>query len=101
MDSQHGSGVHHVCIDGLRFKACNGIELLDCRSTETCKSPENSTLDLCDLCVFHGINQCVLGLGGMVLQLLCGIFLAEGGNLVEIHFEVVSHLLGKFILRSS
>merc|ERR1719191_1073587 len=72
-----------VCIDGLRFKACNGIELLDRRSTETCKSPEHSTFDLRHLSVLHCINKSVLGLSCMVLQPLAVSSLPKGAILLK------------------
>merc|ERR1719326_1864771 len=82
-----------VCIDGLRLEACNGIELLDRRSTETCKSPENSTFDLRDFSVLNSVHQGILGLGRMVLKFFSCVFLAKRCNLVEVHLKVVCHLL--------
>merc|ERR1719316_1065231 len=42
--------------------------------------------------------KCVLGLGSMILELLCGIFLTEGSNLVEVHLQIMGHFLGEVIL---
>merc|ERR1719198_442350 len=89
-----------VCVNGLRLKASNCIKLLDSRCAQPCQCSEHSALDLGDFCVFHSVDEGVLCLGGVILELLCGILLTEGRNLVEIHLEVMCHLLGKLILRS-
>merc|ERR1719263_1550272 len=83
-----------VGIDGLGLKACNGVKLLDGSRTKTCQCTEHCPLDLCDLSILHCIHQCVLGLGGLVLQFSCSVLLAERGNLVEV-------LLGRFCLLRS
>merc|ERR1719387_1791156 len=72
-----------VGIDGLRLETRNGIELLDRGSTEPRQRPENSTLDLCHLCVLHGVDEGVLRLGRMVLQLLGSVLLTNGAILLR------------------
>merc|ERR1719439_412748 len=51
-----------VCINGLGLQACDGVELLDRRGTQTGQCPEDSTLDLCDLCILHCIDEGILRL---------------------------------------
>merc|ERR1719230_1517401 len=87
-----------VCIDGLGLQACNSVELLDRGSTQAGQCPEDSTLDLCDLCVLHCIDEGILRLCCMVLEFLGGVLLTERSDLVEVHLEVVSHLGGELIL---
>merc|ERR1719198_1223444 len=87
-----------VCVNGLGFESSNGVELLDGGSTQAGERPEDSALDLRDLCILHGIDQGVLSLGGMVLQLLCCVLFAERSDLIEIHLEVVCHLFRKLVL---
>mmetsp|Transcript_1379 Transcript_1379/g.2534 ORF Transcript_1379/g.2534 Transcript_1379/m.2534 type:complete len:280 (+) Transcript_1379:144-983(+) len=89
-----------ICINCLRFQSCYSVKFLDGGCAQACERPENCPLDFSDLCVLHGIHQRVLRLRGMILKLLRSIFLAERCDLVEIHLEIVSHLLGKVILRS-
>merc|ERR1719160_987445 len=89
-----------VRIDCLRFKPGDGIKFLDRGSAQTSQRSEDSPLDLCDLCVLHSVDQGVLGLCGMVLELLGRVFLTEGRNLVEIHLQIMCHLLGEVILWS-
>merc|ERR1712227_498871 len=73
-----------VGINRLCFKASNRVKFLDCRCAKACESPEDSSLDLCHLCVLHRIDEGVLRLCSMVLQLLRCVLLPEGRNLVEI-----------------
>merc|ERR1719326_158776 len=89
-----------VGINGLGLKARNSIELLDGCRTEAGQGTEYRALDLRNLSVLHGIDQGVLGLCGVVLQLLGSVLLTERSNFVEVHLQVVCHLLGKVILRS-
>merc|ERR1719313_153256 len=88
-----------VRVDCLCLKTCNGIELLDSRSSKTGQGTENRAFDLRHLCVFNCVNQCVLGLGSMVLELFGGVLFTKGGDLVEVHFQIMCHLLCKLILR--
>merc|ERR1719440_1463326 len=62
-----------VRIDGLRLEAGNGVELLDRSSTEPRERAEDRALDLGHLRVLHGVHQRVLGVSGVVLQLLCRV----------------------------
>merc|ERR1719198_1016809 len=87
-----------VCIDGLRFQARNGIKLLDRSRTESGQCSEDCALDFGDLGVFHRIDQSVLGLGSMILEFLCGILLTERRDLVEVHLQIMGHLLSEIIL---
>merc|ERR550537_641677 len=89
-----------VRIDGLCLQARDCVEFLDCGSTETSQSAENSTFNLCNLRVFNGIYKSVLGLGSVVLELLGSVLLTKGRNLIEVHLQIVCHLLGKLILWS-
>merc|ERR1719158_1666514 len=90
-----------VCIDGLRFKTCYGVKLLDGSSTQTSQCPKHCPLDFCNLSILDSIHQGVLRLGGMVLKLLCRVFFAKGCNLVEIHFQIMCHFLCELILGCS
>merc|ERR1712196_552339 len=87
-----------VGIDRLGLKTSYRVKLLDRRRAQTSKRAEDRTLDFRDLCVLDRIDQRVLRLCRVVLQLLCGVLLTEGSNLVEVHLEVVRHLLRKVIL---
>merc|ERR1719375_2607545 len=89
-----------VCIDCLSLEASNSIELLDGSCTKPCQCTEDGTLDLGHLCVLNSIDKSVLGLRCVVLQLLCGIFLPKGCNLVEVHLKIVCHFLCQLIFRS-
>merc|ERR1719160_256464 len=88
-----------VRIDCLRFKPGDGIKFLDRGSAQTSQRSEDSPLDLCDLCVLHSVDQGVLGLCGMVLELLGRVFLTKWSDLIEVHLQVMRHFLGKLILR--
>merc|ERR1719453_2076456 len=90
-----------VCINGLSLKTGDGIELLDCGCAKTSQGTEHRTLDFSHLCVFNGIHQCVLSLRGMILEFLCCVLLAERRDLVEVHLEVMGHLFGELVFRSS
>merc|ERR1719359_2505893 len=89
-----------VGIDGLCFQTCDGIKFLNGGGAQTCQRSEHCSFDLGHLRVLHCIHKGVLSLCRMVLQLLCCIFLTKGRDLVEVHLEIVGHLLGQFILRS-
>mmetsp|Transcript_38162 Transcript_38162/g.69620 ORF Transcript_38162/g.69620 Transcript_38162/m.69620 type:complete len:222 (+) Transcript_38162:146-811(+) len=89
-----------VGVDGLRFKAGDRIELFDCGSTQTRQGPKDGPFDLSHFGVLHGIHKRVLCLRGMILELLGGVLFAERSNLVEIHFQVMCHLLCEIIFRS-
>merc|ERR1719263_1985639 len=90
-----------VSIDRLSLQTGNRVKLLDGGSTQTSECPEHGSLNLSDLSILNGIDKSVLGLGCMILQLLGSVLLAERSNLVEVHLEVMCHLLGKFVLWSS
>eukprot|EP00405_Crypthecodinium_cohnii_P052009 CAMPEP_0206599102 /NCGR_PEP_ID=MMETSP0325_2-20121206/44994_1 /ASSEMBLY_ACC=CAM_ASM_000347 /TAXON_ID=2866 /ORGANISM="Crypthecodinium cohnii, Strain Seligo" /LENGTH=165 /DNA_ID=CAMNT_0054110139 /DNA_START=87 /DNA_END=584 /DNA_ORIENTATION=- len=90
-----------VGIDGLRLEASNGVELLDGSSTEASQGSEDSPLDLSDLSVLHCINQGVLSLRSMILQFFGGIFLSKWSDLVEVHLQVVRHLLSQVLIGGS
>merc|ERR1719171_1418897 len=89
-----------VGVDRLRLEAGDGIELLDRRGTEPSERTEDCTLDLRNLGVLDGVDEGVLRVRRVVLQLLRRVLLAERCNLVEVHLEVVRHLLRQSILRS-
>merc|ERR1719367_1459178 len=89
-----------VRVDGLRFKPGDGIELLDCGCAQPRQGSEDGTLYLRNLGVLYRVHEGVLRLCRVVLQLLCGVLLAERGDFVEVHFEVVRHLLRKLVFRS-
>merc|ERR1719428_1969433 len=86
-----------VCINSLRLETSNGIKFLYGCGTQTRQGPENCTFDLCDLGVLHGIDKGVLRLCSMVLEFLRCIFLTKGRDLIEVHLEIVGHLLCKLI----
>merc|ERR1719449_396390 len=88
-----------VSIDGLRLKARNRIEFLDGGSTQPSESPKNCTFDLCDLSVLNCIHQGVLSFCCMVLKLLGRVFFTKRSDLVEIHLQIVRHLLGELVFR--
>mmetsp|Transcript_4854 Transcript_4854/g.10718 ORF Transcript_4854/g.10718 Transcript_4854/m.10718 type:complete len:217 (-) Transcript_4854:184-834(-) len=90
-----------VSINGLCLQPGNGVELLDCCSPQAGQCTEHCTLDLGDLGILDGINQGVLRLRGMVLQLLGSVLLAEWRNLIEVHLQVVGHLLRQLVFRCS
>ena len=82
-----------VRVDGLRLEARDGVELLDGGRTQTRQRAEDRALDLSDLSVLHRVHERVLRLGRVVLELLRRVLLAEGRDLVEVHLQVVRHLL--------
>jgi len=84
-----------VSIDGLGLEAGDGVELLDGGGTEPGQSTEHGTLDLSDLSVLDGIDEDILGVLGVVLELLGGVLLSERSDLVEVHLQVVGHLLSQ------
>jgi len=90
-----------VCVDGLSLQARNGVELLDCCSAQTCERSKNSSFDFRNLSILDCVHKGVLRLGSMVLELLRCVLLAKWGNLVEIHFQVMCHLLSKVIFWSA
>merc|ERR550525_2272323 len=87
-----------VRINGLRLKARYGVKLFDSCRTKARQGSENSTLNLCNLSVLHSIHEGVLSFCCMVLQLFGSVLLAERRDLVEIHLQVMGHLLCKFVL---
>merc|ERR1719323_245631 len=87
-----------VSVNSLGFKASYRIELLDGSGAEACEGTEDSALDLSHLGILHSIDQCVLRLCRMVLELLGGILFAERGNLIEVHLQVMRHLLCQIVL---
>mmetsp|Transcript_68621 Transcript_68621/g.196816 ORF Transcript_68621/g.196816 Transcript_68621/m.196816 type:complete len:351 (+) Transcript_68621:138-1190(+) len=89
-----------VGVDRLRLQAGDRVELLDGRCAQLRQGPKHRALNLGDFGVLDGINQSVLGLRGMVLQLLGGVLLAKRRDLVEVHLEIVRHLLSELVLRS-
>mmetsp|Transcript_11050 Transcript_11050/g.19941 ORF Transcript_11050/g.19941 Transcript_11050/m.19941 type:complete len:222 (-) Transcript_11050:84-749(-) len=89
-----------VGINRLRFKTRDGIKLLDRGSAEPGQSTEHCALDLCNLCVLNRVHERVLRLRSMVLELLRGVLLSERGNLVEVHLQIMCHLLCEIIFRS-
>mmetsp|Transcript_1295 Transcript_1295/g.4015 ORF Transcript_1295/g.4015 Transcript_1295/m.4015 type:complete len:253 (+) Transcript_1295:51-809(+) len=86
-----------VGVDGLRLQPRDGVKFLDGCCPEPRKGTEDRPLDLRDLRVLHGVHERVLRLRGVVLQLLGGVLLAEGRDLVEVHLQVVRHLLGQVV----
>ena len=86
-----------VCIDGLSFKTRNGVELLDGSRAEPRKRPEDGTLDLSNLGVLHSVDERILRLRRVILQLFRSVLFAERSNLVEVHFEIMRHLLCEVI----
>merc|ERR1719262_1299562 len=72
-----------VSVNGLRLETRDGIKLLDRGRPEAGEGTENGPLDFGNLRVLHCVHQCVLCLRGVVLELLCGVFLSERGDLVE------------------
>mmetsp|Transcript_1296 Transcript_1296/g.4018 ORF Transcript_1296/g.4018 Transcript_1296/m.4018 type:complete len:250 (+) Transcript_1296:51-800(+) len=90
-----------VGVDGLRLQPRDGVKFLDGCCPEPRKGTEDRPLDLRDLRVLHGVHERVLRLRGVVLQLLGGVLLAEGRDLVEVHLQVVRHLLGQVVLGSA
>merc|ERR1719264_1214033 len=90
-----------VSVDRLRLQPSNRVKLFDGCSAQPGQRPKDCSLDLCHLCVLHCIHQRVLSLRRVVLQFLCCVLLAKRGNLVEIHLEVMGHLLGQIILWGS
>merc|ERR1719440_1117873 len=89
-----------VCVNGLCLQSGNGIELFDGGCTQTGQSAEDCALDLCNLCILDGVDKGILGIGGMILKLLGGVLFAERCNLIEVHLQVVCHLLRKLVLWS-
>merc|ERR1719375_1204045 len=67
-----------IRINGLRFKTCDGIKLLDGGSTQTCQSPEDASFYLSHLCRLHCVHQVVLGLSSSCLQLVSHRLCTEG-----------------------
>merc|ERR1719183_1899734 len=90
-----------IGVDGLSFQASYGIKLLDGGRSQACERTEYSTFDFCHLCILHGIYEGILCLCRMVLQLFGGVFFAEWCDFVEIHFQIVRHLLGQVVFRRS
>mmetsp|Transcript_66431 Transcript_66431/g.192510 ORF Transcript_66431/g.192510 Transcript_66431/m.192510 type:complete len:237 (+) Transcript_66431:2-712(+) len=88
-----------VRVDGLRLEPGDGIELLDRRRAEAGQGAEHGALDLGDLGVLHGIHEGILRLRRVVLELFGGVLFAEWCDLVEIHLEIVRHLLRQVVLR--
>merc|ERR1719327_2256285 len=87
-----------VRVNRLRFKPSDGVKLLDGSCTQPSQSPEDSPLNLRNFCVLNRIHERVLCLGSMILQLFGCILFAKGRDLVEVHFQVMGHLLSKLIL---
>merc|ERR1719310_301647 len=90
-----------VGVDGLSLQACDGVKLLDGRGTQAGQRPEDRALDLSHLRILDGVDEGVLRLGRVVLELLGRVLLAEWRNLVEVHLQVVGHLLGQVVLRGA
>merc|ERR1740117_881827 len=90
-----------VGINGLGLKTCDSIELLNRGSAQASESTKYSPLDFGNLRIFNCVDKGILGLSRMVLKLFGRVLFAEGGDLVEIHLQIVGHLLGQLILRSS
>merc|ERR1719440_1224908 len=88
-----------VGINCLSLETSYGIKLLDGCGTQTRQGTEHSTLDLCHLCILHCIYQCVLGLRSVVLEFLGCVLFTKRCDLVEVHLQVVSHLLCQLVLR--
>merc|ERR1719235_2673976 len=88
-----------VRVDRLCLEARDRVELLDSRRAKARQGAENRTLDLRHLSVLHSINQRVLRLCSVVLQLLRSVLLTERRNLVEVHLQIMGHLLGEVVLR--
>jgi len=86
-----------VCIDCLSFQPGNRVELLDRGCTQTGQSAEDGAFDLSHLRILNCVNQCVLSLCGVVLQFLRGVFFPERSNLVEVHLQIVRHLLRQIV----
>merc|ERR1719336_1208992 len=89
-----------VGVDGLRLQPGDGIKLFYGRGSQARQGPEHCTLNFCNFCILNSIHKGVLSLCRMILQLLGSVLLPERGNLVEIHLEIVSHLLREVILGS-
>lgn len=82
----------------LRLQSGDGVELLDRRRAQAGERPEHRPLDLGDLGVLHSVHERVLGLRRVVLELLRRVLLPKRSNLVEVHLEIVGHLLGQVVL---
>merc|ERR1740130_1081355 len=87
-----------VSIDGLSFETSDRIKFFDGGSAQPSECPEHGPLNFCNLGVLHGVDECVLCLCGVVLQLLGGVLFAERRDFVEVHFQIVRHLLCQLIL---
>merc|ERR1719174_883886 len=87
-----------VSIDGLRLEPGDRVEFFNGGSTETSQSSEYGAFNFRHLGILNSIDQCILCLGSMILQFLGCVLLAEWGDLVEIHFQIVRHLSSKFVL---
>merc|ERR1719313_1929849 len=87
-----------VRVDRLCLEARDRVELLDSRRAKARQRTEHCTLNLRHLGVLHGINQRVLRLRSVVLELLRSVLLSEGRNLVEVHLQIMSHLLRQIVL---
>ena len=59
-----------VGVDGLGLQAGDGVELLDRRGAQAGQGPEDRALDLRHLGVLHRVHEGVLGLRGVVLELV-------------------------------
>merc|ERR550514_1599058 len=88
-----------VRVDRLRLEAGDRVELLDRRRAEARERAEDRALDLGHLGVLHRVHERVLRVRRMVLELLRRVLLTERRNLVEVHLQVVRHLLGELVLR--
>merc|ERR1719235_809436 len=89
-----------VSVNGLCLQSRNGVELLDGGCAQSCESTEDCPLYLGHLRVLDGVDQGVLRFGCVVLQLLGSVLLTKWCDLVEVHLQVMRHLLGQFVLWS-
>merc|ERR1719231_929646 len=90
-----------VGVNGLGLQTRDGIELLNGSSSETRQGTEDCALDFRNLSILHRIDQGVLSLRSVILQFFRCVLLAEWSDLVEVHFQIMRHLLRKIILRTS
>jgi len=82
-----------VRVNRLSLQPGNRVKLLDRRCTQTGQSAEDGAFDFGNLCVLNCVNQSVLSLSSVILEFLCGVFLPERCNLVEIYLQIVRHFL--------